>query len=71
MCQDLPIGGTIKFKHIEFNVKIPAPFTHKKIGMIAGGTGITPMIQALHAILGRERSLNKVNRGGIFALWKS
>jgi len=53
MCQDLPIGGTIKFKHIEFNVKIPAPFTHKKIGMIAGGTGITPMIQALHAILGK------------------
>lgn len=53
MCQDLPIGGTIKFKHIDFNVKIPAPFTHKKIGMIAGGTGITPMIQALHAILGK------------------
>ena len=42
----------MKFKHIDFNVKIPAPFTHKKIGMIAGGTGITPMIQALHAILG-------------------
>ena len=33
-------------------VKVPAPFKHKKIGMIAGGTGITPMIQALHAILG-------------------
>ncbi|KAL7434650.1 hypothetical protein ACHAXM_004244 [Skeletonema potamos] len=60
MCQDLPIGGTIKFKHIDFNVKIPAPFTHKKIGMIAGGTGITPMIQALHAILGKgEKSQQK------------
>lgn len=52
MCEDLPIGGMVKFKHIDFNIKIPAPFTHKKIGMIAGGTGITPMIQALHAILG-------------------
>ncbi|KAL3810577.1 hypothetical protein ACHAXA_002441 [Cyclostephanos tholiformis] len=52
MCRDLPIGGTVKFKHIDFNVKIPAPFKQRKIGMIAGGTGITPMIQALHAILG-------------------
>eukprot|EP00571_Detonula_confervacea_P000375 CAMPEP_0172311904 /NCGR_PEP_ID=MMETSP1058-20130122/15992_1 /TAXON_ID=83371 /ORGANISM="Detonula confervacea, Strain CCMP 353" /LENGTH=293 /DNA_ID=CAMNT_0013025215 /DNA_START=160 /DNA_END=1041 /DNA_ORIENTATION=+ len=52
MCEDLPIGGMVNFKHIDFNIKIPAPFTHKKIGMIAGGTGITPMIQALHAILG-------------------
>ncbi|KAL7539263.1 hypothetical protein ACHAWF_006356 [Thalassiosira exigua] len=52
LCRELPIGGTVDFKHIDFNVKIPAPFKHKKIGMIAGGTGITPMIQALHAILG-------------------
>lgn len=52
ICEDLPIGGLVKFKHIDFNIKIPAPFHHKKIGMIAGGTGITPIIQALHAILG-------------------
>jgi cytochrome-b5 reductase len=52
MCEELPIGGTVKFKHIGFNVKISAPFKQQKIGMIAGGTGITPMIQALHAILG-------------------
>lgn len=52
MCEDLPIGGMVNFKHIDANVKIPAPFTHKKIGIIAGGTGITPMIQALHAVLG-------------------
>jgi len=52
MCTELPIGGTVDFKHIDFNIKIPAPFAQKKIGMIAGGTGITPMIQALHAILG-------------------
>jgi hypothetical protein len=36
MCEDLLIGGEIQFKHIDFNVKIPAPFTQKKIGMIAG-----------------------------------
>lgn len=28
------------------------PFGKKAIGMICGGTGITPMIQALHALLG-------------------
>jgi cytochrome-b5 reductase len=54
MCRELPIGGTVRFKHIDFNVKIPAPFRQRKVGMIAGGTGITPMIQALHAILGDD-----------------
>ncbi|EJK68729.1 hypothetical protein THAOC_10067 [Thalassiosira oceanica] len=54
MCEELKIGETMTFKHIDFNVKIPAPFAQKRIGMIAGGTGITPMIQALHAILGSE-----------------
>jgi len=48
----MPVGDTIDFKHISFNVKIQAPFQHKRIGMIVGGTGITPMIQALHAVLG-------------------
>lgn len=48
----MPVGDTIDFKHIKFNVKIQAPFPHKRIGMIVGGTGITPMIQALHAVLG-------------------
>lgn len=47
-----PVGTLVDFKHIKFNVKIQAPFKPKKIGMIVGGTGITPMIQALHAILG-------------------
>lgn len=35
----LPIGETIDFKHIDFNVKIQYPFNKKKIGMICGGTG--------------------------------
>lgn len=54
MCKTLSIGDTIDFKHIPFNVKLQAPFTQKKIIMLVGGTGITPMIQALHAILGGD-----------------
>eukprot|EP00536_Pseudo-nitzschia_multiseries_P007305 jgi/Psemu1/304841/fgenesh1_kg.170_\ len=52
MCKTMAVGETVDFKHIEFNVKKQAPFSQKKIIMLVGGTGITPMIQALHAILG-------------------
>jgi NAD(P)H-flavin reductase len=34
------------------NVKMQAPFPYNKIGMLVGGTGMSPMTQALHAILG-------------------
>lgn len=57
MHDTMQIGDELEFKHIEFNVKIQAPFGHPKhIGMLVGGTGITPMIQALHAILGSSDS---------------
>jgi len=56
-----PIGTMIDFKHIEFNVKLQAPFAQRKIGMIVGGTGITPMIQALHAILGDDENNTEVS----------
>ena len=56
----MEVGDTIEFKHIDFNVKIQAPFAQKRIGMIVGGTGITPMIQALHAILGDDKCDTKV-----------
>jgi cytochrome-b5 reductase len=53
----MKIGDTLDFKHIEFNVKIQAPFGNPKhICMLVGGTGISPMIQALHAILGSPDS---------------
>jgi cytochrome-b5 reductase len=45
-------GSKVSFKHSDLNVKIQAPFPYKKISMLVGGAGITPMIQALHAILG-------------------
>ena len=51
------------FKHIKFNVKTAQyPFGAKKVGMLAGGTGITPMLQALHAILGTSDDETEVSR---------
>ncbi|KAL3923210.1 MAG: hypothetical protein SGILL_001779, partial [Bacillariaceae sp.] len=61
MCHDMEVGDELDFKHIEFNVKIQAPFAQKTICMLTGGTGITPMIQALHAILGDDNNNNNNN----------
>ena len=48
----LVVGASVSFKHIKLNVKAPYPFEGKQhFAMIAGGSGITPMFQALHAIL--------------------
>jgi cytochrome-b5 reductase len=57
----LPVGQAMHFKHVGGNVKIQYPFNGKKqIGMIVGGTGITPMIQALHCVLGTKDDTSKV-----------
>jgi len=53
----IEIGEEVAFKHIPFNVKIQAPFKASNIGILAGGTGISPMIQALHAILGGDENI--------------
>ena len=53
---NLKEGAEISFKHIDFSAKIQAPFPCKKLCMLVGGTGITPMIQALHAVLGDPAS---------------
>jgi cytochrome-b5 reductase len=55
-----PGDDSIRFSHIDVNVKIQAPFDYDFVGMLVGGTGITPMIQALHAILGDESCRAKV-----------
>jgi cytochrome-b5 reductase len=55
-----PGDDSIHFTHIDVNVKLQAPFRHDFIGMLVGGTGITPMIQALHAILGDNSCTTKV-----------
>jgi len=59
--EKLDVGQPVDFKHVGGNVKIQYPFDSKKeIGMIVGGTGITPMIQALHCMLGTKEDTAKV-----------
>jgi len=59
--KDMAIGEKLMFKHIDKNVKLQYPFRKQHITMLVGGTGITPMIQALHAILGTPGDTTKVN----------
>ena len=47
-------GDELNFKHIPFNVKIQYPFKSRHVLMLVGGTGIAPMIQALHSLLGNK-----------------
>ena len=56
----LAVGASADFKHISFNVKKQYPFGVKKVGMLVGGTGIAPMLQALHAILGTADDATEV-----------
>mmetsp|Transcript_2434 Transcript_2434/g.6824 ORF Transcript_2434/g.6824 Transcript_2434/m.6824 type:complete len:285 (-) Transcript_2434:197-1051(-) len=48
----LPLGSPVEFRHSGPRVSRQYPFGAKHLTMLAGGTGITPMIQALHAVLG-------------------
>ena len=57
----MKVGDTLEFKHIVFNVKKQYPFGVENVSMLVGGTGITPMIQALHAILGNKDDKTKVS----------
>ena len=47
---NLAIGSLVPFKHIPFNIKAEYPFGKKTLTMISGGTGITPMFQALQCL---------------------
>ena len=49
---EMAIGDALHFKHVPQNVKVQYPFSASHVAMLVGGTGITPMVQALHAILG-------------------
>ena len=48
--QNLAVGSAVDFKHIAFNIKAQHPFSKTHIAMICGGSGITPMYQALQTI---------------------
>jgi len=56
----MPVGTKLEFKHIKFNVKTQYPFQSSTVTMLVGGTGITPMIQALHPILGNDEDKTEV-----------
>lgn len=47
---NLSVGDEVEFKHIPFNVKEQYPFDTKSVVMLAAGTGITPMYQALQCV---------------------
>jgi cytochrome-b5 reductase len=55
------IGDVVEFKHIQGNVKVQYPFNKRRIGMLVGGTGLAPMVQALHALLGFENDTTQID----------
>lgn len=57
----LNVGDPVEFKHIKFNVKIQYPFSgYSSVTMLVGGTGITPMIQALHPLLANPEDTTNI-----------
>jgi len=61
LCTTLAENETVEFKHIQFNIKMQYPEMKQQytnVCMIVGGTGITPMLQAAHAILGDTTNTN-------------
>jgi cytochrome-b5 reductase len=55
------VGDALDFKHISFNIKVQYPFNKKTITMIGGGTGITPLYQALQKIMENPEDKTAVN----------
>ena len=56
-------GDYVAFTHVEPNVKISASdelLKCRQLYMLAGGTGISPMLQALHAVLGGPHGPDRV-----------
>lgn len=60
LCRTTRVGDAVPFAHVPANVKAQAPFGVGTVAMIAGGTGITPMIQAAHAVLGDPAGTTRV-----------
>lgn len=56
----MAIGARILATHTAKNVKQQYPFAATEVAMIAGGTGITPMLQALQALLGNSSDTTRV-----------
>mmetsp|Transcript_120205 Transcript_120205/g.208711 ORF Transcript_120205/g.208711 Transcript_120205/m.208711 type:complete len:349 (+) Transcript_120205:57-1103(+) len=56
----LAVGESMEFAHFPENVRIQYPFNVDEIGMIAGGTGIVPMLQAMQSMLGTIAEKTKI-----------
>jgi len=56
----MEVRASLHFKHIEKNVKTQYPFGKTSITMLVGGSGINPMMQALHPLLGTVGDTTKV-----------
>ena len=57
----LDIGATVEFRHIPFNIKAQYPFEGKKtFTLLCAGTGVAPMVQVLHKLLGSKGDERKV-----------
>ena len=50
----------MNFKHIPANVKLQYPFNSRRIAMLCGGTGITPIAQAIQPILANASDETKI-----------
>mmetsp|Transcript_23734 Transcript_23734/g.22766 ORF Transcript_23734/g.22766 Transcript_23734/m.22766 type:complete len:293 (+) Transcript_23734:73-951(+) len=74
MCDDVEVNSSkISFRQIPFNIKLDASefVSSPMIVMLAGGTGITPMIQALHAILGSDDNDNNKGKSKVVLVYGS
>ena len=57
----LDVGASVEFKHIKFNIKAQYPFEGKtSFTFLCGGSGISPMYQALWKLLGTPGDERKV-----------
>jgi cytochrome-b5 reductase len=54
------VGDRVAMRHSEVMAKIQYPFRYSSVVMVCGGAGVTPMLQALHAILGNEGDMTRV-----------
>mmetsp|Transcript_1671 Transcript_1671/g.2232 ORF Transcript_1671/g.2232 Transcript_1671/m.2232 type:complete len:177 (+) Transcript_1671:1-531(+) len=63
--QHLQPGDSLEFRQIPFNIKLQYPFDNPKtILMLAAGTGITPMYQALLRMFPKTNDHDNDNTGG-------
>ena len=56
----MSIGESLEFRKVETKLKY-APNRWKEIGMIGGGTGLTPLLQVIRTVLGNPHDATKIS----------